>query len=36
MAAARAARAIQERTQLTDEWNAAVPLILIRVYTLPG
>jgi LuxR family maltose regulon positive regulatory protein len=27
-----AARAIQERTQLTDEWNAAVPLILIRVY----
>ena len=31
--AARAARAIQERTQLTDEWNAAVPLILIRVYS---
>ena len=31
--AARAAQAIQERTQLTDEWNAAVPLILIRVYT---
>jgi LuxR family transcriptional regulator, maltose regulon positive regulatory protein len=30
--AALAARAIQERTQLTDEWNAAVPLILIRVY----
>ncbi len=29
---ARAARAIQERLQLTDEWNAAVPLILIRVY----
>ena len=29
---ALAARAIQERTQLTDEWNAAVPLILIRVY----
>src|SRR5208282_1952692 len=29
---ARAARAIQERAQLTDEWNAAVPLILIRVY----
>jgi LuxR family transcriptional regulator, maltose regulon positive regulatory protein len=27
-----AARAIQERTQLTDEWNAAVPLVLIRVY----
>ena len=31
--AALAAQAIQERTQLTDEWNAAVPLILIRVYT---
>jgi len=31
--AARAAQAIQERTQLTDEWNAAVPLILIRVYS---
>ena len=30
--AARAARAIQGRTQLTDEWNAAVPLILLRVY----
>jgi len=28
-----AARAIQERTQLTDEWNAAVPLILMRVHT---
>jgi LuxR family transcriptional regulator, maltose regulon positive regulatory protein len=28
-----AARAIQERTQLTDEWNATVPLTLIRVYT---
>ena len=28
-----AARAIQERTQLTDEWNAAVPMILLRVYT---
>ena len=27
-----AARAIQERMQLTDEWNAVVPLILIRVY----
>jgi len=26
------ARAIQERTQLQDEWNAAVPLILLRVY----
>ena len=31
--AARAAQAIQERTRLTDEWNAAVPLILIRVYS---
>jgi LuxR family maltose regulon positive regulatory protein len=27
-----AARAIQEQTQLSDEWNAAVPLILQRVY----
>jgi len=26
------ARAIQERTQLQDGWNAAVPLILLRVY----
>jgi LuxR family transcriptional regulator, maltose regulon positive regulatory protein len=26
------ARAIQERTHLRDEWNAAVPLILLRVY----
>jgi len=25
------ARAIQQRTQLADEWNAVVPLILIRV-----
>ena len=33
MAEGLAARAIQERTQLTDEWNAAVPLILMRVYT---
>ena len=24
--------AIQERSQLTDEWSAAVPLILVRVY----
>src|SRR4029077_9132826 len=31
--AARAAQAIQERTRLTDEWNAAVPLILMRVYS---
>jgi LuxR family maltose regulon positive regulatory protein len=30
--AATGARAIQERTQLRDEWNAAVPLILLRVY----
>src|SRR5271165_4231190 len=29
---ALAARAIQERTQLQDEWNAPVPLILLRVY----
>ena len=28
-----AARAIQERTRLTDEWNAAVPMILLRVFT---
>jgi LuxR family transcriptional regulator, maltose regulon positive regulatory protein len=28
-----AARAIQERMQVGDEWNAAVPLILLRVYT---
>ena len=28
-----AARAIQERTQLTDVWNAAVPMILMRVHT---
>jgi LuxR family transcriptional regulator, maltose regulon positive regulatory protein len=27
-----AARAIQEQAQLTDEWNAAVPLTLIRLY----
>ena len=26
------ARAIQERTQLQDEWNAVVPLVLLRVY----
>ena len=29
---ALAARAIQEQTQLADEWNALVPLVLIRVY----
>jgi LuxR family maltose regulon positive regulatory protein len=28
-----AARAIQERNQLTDGWNAAVPMILMRVHT---
>jgi LuxR family transcriptional regulator, maltose regulon positive regulatory protein len=33
---ALAARAIQEQTQLTDEWNPAVSLILIRVYTCLG
>ena len=32
-AEALAARAITERTQLQDEWNAAVPLILQNVYT---
>jgi LuxR family transcriptional regulator, maltose regulon positive regulatory protein len=32
VAAGLAARAIQERTGLTDEWNIAVPLILLRVY----
>ena len=34
------ARSVQERTHLEDEWNAAVPLILLRVYPcledLPG
>ena len=30
--AALAARAFQDRAQLTDDWNAAVPLILLRVY----
>ncbi len=29
---ALAARAIQERTQLQDEWNTVVPLVLLRVY----
>ncbi|MET0809001.1 MAG: LuxR C-terminal-related transcriptional regulator [Pseudoxanthomonas sp.] len=28
-----AARAIQERTQLADDWNAAVPMVLTHVYT---
>ena len=30
--AAIGARAIQERTRLSDEWTATVPLILLRVY----
>ena len=33
---ALAARASQDQTHLTDEWNAAIPLILIRVYTCLG
>jgi LuxR family transcriptional regulator, maltose regulon positive regulatory protein len=28
-----AARAIQERGQIADDWNAAVPMILIHIYT---
>ena len=31
---AQAARAMQERTRLTDEWNAVVPLVLTRVYNV--
>jgi LuxR family maltose regulon positive regulatory protein len=31
-----AARAIQERAQLTDQWNIVVPLILIRMYNCLG
>ena len=34
--AAQAERTIRERAQLTDEWDVAVPLILIRVYTCVG
>jgi len=34
--AAQAARDIQERQQLTDDWNIAVPAILIRVYSCLG
>jgi LuxR family transcriptional regulator, maltose regulon positive regulatory protein len=34
--AALTARAIQERTQLSDEWNAVAPLVLIRVYSCLG
>jgi LuxR family transcriptional regulator, maltose regulon positive regulatory protein len=30
--AALAARAVQQRMQLADDWNATVPLILMRVY----
>jgi hypothetical protein len=30
--AALDARTIQQRTQLTDEWNSVVTLILVRVY----
>ena len=30
---ALAARDIEQRTLLADEWNAAVPMILLRVYT---
>ena len=30
--AAQSAQALQERTQLADEWNPAVPLILLDVY----
>ena len=34
--AALDARAIYERTQLTDDWNAMIPLVLIRVYDCLG
>jgi LuxR family transcriptional regulator, maltose regulon positive regulatory protein len=33
---AQVARAIQAGTQLADEWNSVVPLVLIRVYTCLG
>jgi LuxR family maltose regulon positive regulatory protein len=33
VSASLAARSIQERTQEVDEWNVAVPLILLRAYT---
>jgi len=33
---ALAARAAQDPTHHTDEWNAAIPLMLIRVYTCLG
>jgi LuxR family transcriptional regulator, maltose regulon positive regulatory protein len=32
VAAAEAARAIQQQTQLSDEWNPAVSLVLLRIY----
>ena len=32
VAAAQTARSIQEQTQLSDEWQAVIPLILLRVY----
>jgi LuxR family maltose regulon positive regulatory protein len=32
VAAALTAQAIQQRTQLTDDWNPSVPLILLSVY----
>ena len=32
VSAAQAARAIQKRTRLNDDWNAVVPLILLRLY----
>ncbi|MBO0813867.1 MAG: hypothetical protein J2P30_01740, partial [Actinobacteria bacterium] len=34
--AAGRARAVQERTGHTDEWNAAVPLTMVRVYASLG
>ena len=34
--AGQSAREIQERTQLSDEWDVALPLILIRVYNCLG
>ena len=36
VAEALAARAIQERTLLSDDWVAALPAILLRAYTVPG
>jgi LuxR family maltose regulon positive regulatory protein len=33
---AKAARDIQQRTRLTDEWNAVTPLVLVRVYACLG